>query len=122
MRYLTEEEIKALIKEIPSERFKLAIKVGFLHGLRVSEVIGLTRENIKDGYVNVQRLKGSMRTIQPFVRHADPELDESEGLTKLYSTLKFRERLFPITRNGMHKMVQRAGTRAGIPKHKLHMH
>ena len=122
MRYLTQDEIKALIREIPNERFKLAIKVGFCHGVRVSELINLTREDIKDGYVKVRRLKGSMTTIQPYVKHSDPELDESEGLTKLYGTLKFRERLFPMTRNGIFKLMQRAGTRAGIPKHKLHPH
>ena len=122
MQALTQDEIKALIQEIPNERQKLMIRVGFLHGLRVSELITLDRDSIKDGYVKVKRLKGSMTTIQPYVKHTDPELDEADGLTKLYGTLKPKERLFPMTRNGVFKLMQRAGTRAGIPKHKLHPH
>ena len=122
MRYLTPEEIKALLREIPNERWRLMIRVGFLHGLRISELTGMRKEDIQDGYVKVQRLKGSMKTIQPFVRHPDPELDEYEGLTKLLGTLKYKEHLFPITRNGVYRMFQRAGTRAGIPRHKLHPH
>ena len=122
MQALTQDEIKAIIRNIKSDRFKLAMKVGFLHGCRVTELINLTREDIKDCYVKVRRLKGSMTTIQPYVKHRDPELDESEELTKLYGTLKFRERLFPMTRNGVYKLIQRAGMKAGIPKHKLHPH
>lgn len=122
MQALTPIEIKALLREIPNERWRLMIRVGFLHGLRVSELTGLTRENIQDGYVSIQRLKGSNKTIQPFVKHPDPELDEYDGLTKLLGTLKYRERLFPITRNGVYRMFQRAGIKAGIPRHKLHPH
>lgn len=96
--------------------------VGFLHGLRVSELTQLTRESIRDGHLDVQRLKGSLRTIQPFVKHPDPLLDESHALNKLYGTLKPGERLFPWTRNGVYKMIQKAGIKAGIPVHKLHPH
>lgn len=122
MRYLTIDEIKALNREIPNERQRLAVLVAFEHGLRVSEVINLKKEDIKDGYISVQRLKGSLKTVQPYVKHTDPELDESSGLVKLYKELKPGERLFPWTRNGMWKLMQRAGERAGIPAHKLHFH
>jgi integrase/recombinase XerD len=122
MKYLTQDEIKRLIKEVPNERYRLMFKVGFLHGLRVSELTALTKEHIRDGYVTIQRLKGSLKTTQPFVKHPDPELDEYVGLTKLYGTLEPHERLFPLTRSGVYKMMQRAGTRAGIPIHKLHPH
>jgi integrase len=70
----------------------------------------------------VQRLKGSLKTVQPYVKAADPELSEAESLTNLYGTLSKGERLFPWTRNGMYKLMQRAGKRAGIPEHKLHFH
>lgn len=122
MRYLELPELKALLAEIPNRRHKLMILVGFFHGLRVSELINLTAAHVRDGYVDVQRLKGSMRTIQPYVRNADPELDESAGLTELAHSLKPEDRLFPMTRDGVLKLMQRAGTRAGLPKHKLHPH
>jgi len=98
------------------------LKVAFLHGLRVTEFTSLTRESIKDGYLQVQRLKGSLKTVQPFVKNDDPDLDESVELSELYKALKPGERLFPMTRNGVYKLMQRAGERAGIPSHKLHPH
>jgi integrase/recombinase XerD len=122
MNHLTQDEIKALLQEVPDPLQRLMFKVGFLHGLRVSELINLTREDIRDGYVKVQRLKGSMKTIQPFVKHSDSALDESDELTSLFGTLAPKERLFPMTRNGVYKLMQRAGKRAGIPTHKLHPH
>jgi integrase/recombinase XerD len=97
-------------------------KVGYLHGLRVSELISLKRENIRDGFVSVQRLKGSLKTVQPFVKSTDPELDEATELRELYGTLKPGDRLFQMTRNGVYKLMQRAGGKAGIPAHKLHPH
>jgi len=122
MKHLTLDELKALLREVPDSRQRLMFKMGFLHGLRVSELINLVREDVRDGYVKVQRLKGSLKTTQPYVVHSDPELDESADLYKLYGTLKNGEKLFPMTRNGVYKLMQRAGKRAGIPAHKLHPH
>lgn len=122
MYHLTTEEIKRLLREIPNNRQRLMFKVGFLHGLRVSELISLTRENIRDGYVAVQRLKGSLKTIQPYVSNADPELDEAAELKVLYTELKPGEKLFPWTRNWPYKLMQEAGEKAGLPAHKCHPH
>jgi integrase/recombinase XerD len=98
------------------------VKVGFLHGLRVSELINLTREDIWGGFVKVQRLKGSLKTVQPYVKHPDPEISEYDDLMALAGVLKPRERVFPMTRFGVYKLIQRAGKKAGIPEHKLHPH
>jgi integrase len=122
MQHLTTDEIKQVIRNIKQERNKLLIRVGFLHGLRISEILDLTKESIRDGYINVQRLKGSLPTIQPWVKHPDKELSEYEGLAAIYGTLKTREKLFKMTRNGAYKLIQRAGVKAGIAKHKLHPH
>lgn len=122
MNHLTQDELKGLIRNISNPRWKLMIKVGFLHGLRVSEIISLKRENVWGGFIKVQRLKGSLKTVQPYVVHPDPELNEAEDLTALAGTLKPGELVFPITRFGVYKLIQRAGTRAGIPSHKLHPH
>ena len=122
MQHLTLEEIKAIIRNIKKERNKLMVRVGFLHGLRVTELLTLTKESIQDHYINVQRLKGSLKTVQPWIKHPDPELSEYEGLEAIYSTLKPREKVFKMTRNGAYKMIQRSGMRAGIAQHKLHPH
>ena len=122
MQHLTIAELKQLINQIPNERHKLMVVVGFLHGLRVSELINLRKEDIRDGYISVQRLKGSLKTVQPFVTHPDPDISEAERLNLLYGTLKAGERLFPMTRNGVYRLFQRAGKRAGLAIHKCHPH
>ncbi len=122
MQHLTSEEIKKLLQKVPNSRHKLMLKVGYLHGLRVSELINLTRESIRDGYINVQRLKGSLKTIQPYVSSTDPEIDEAVELGALYGTLKPTERLFPMTRDNVNKIMLKAGTLAGLPRHKIHPH
>jgi integrase len=134
MQHFTIEELKGLLKEIKSqstggekqaakrEKQRLMVVVGFWHGLRVSELTSLKGADIKDGYINCQRRKGSLHTIQPFIHHDDPYLDEAAGLTELARVVGDDELLFPMTRNGVLKLMQRAGKRAGLPEHKLHPH
>jgi len=122
MQHLTRDEFKALVGAIRDPKHRLMLKVGFNHGLRVSELTGLTGASIRDGYVTVQRLKGSMKTIQPYQSHEDPLLDEARELADLAAKLKPSERLFNITRSGVLKLIKRAGKRAGIPEHKLFAH
>lgn len=122
MHHLTREQLKALLAAIPNERNRLMILVGFHHGLRVSEIINLTGADIRDGFVKVQRLKGSLKTVQPYVEHPDPDLNEAPRLADLARTIRPRERLFPMTRDGANKLMLRAGTLAGLPRHLCHPH
>jgi integrase len=123
MQHLTIHEVKSLVNEINDPDNKTMILVGFWHGLRVSELINLQGGDIKDGFVSVQRLKGSMKTIQPYVVHPDPALDESKGLKHLADTVGHQTRIFRMTtRYGVYKLIQRAGKKAGIAEHKLHPH
>lgn len=122
MHYLTKDEFKALLRHVSNPRHKLMLKVGVLHGLRVSELIGLRKEDIQDGHVSVRRLKGSLHTIQPFVKVDDPELDESKELCTLYNSLQDGEFVFPMSRFNVNKIIEKAGKLAGIPRHKLHPH
>jgi hypothetical protein len=62
------------------ERDWLMILVAFWHWLRASEVLAITRENIRTGYLEVQRLKGSNKTRQALVEHDNPLLNEREPL------------------------------------------
>lgn len=53
------------------------------HGLRASEVTGLRLEhvNLREGWIRVERLKGSMTTVQTLERHpGHPLLDEVRAL------------------------------------------
>ena len=122
MNHLTIPEIKKLLSEVHNDRHKTMILTTLCHGLRASEVINMVREDIQGGHVKVSRLKGSDKTIQPFVVSDDPELDESRRLTELYNNTKPKEKLFQITRQGFYALMRRAGDRAGILSHKCHPH
>jgi len=55
---------------------------------RASEIVGLTTSNVRDGFLIVQRLKGSLRTVQP----------ASHVLIDFVSNLAAGEKVFPLTR------------------------
>lgn len=122
MHHLTKPQLKALIQNAKPNK-RLMIKVAYNHGLRASEVCGLTGKDIQGGYVKVQRLKGSDKTIQAFVSSPDPDFDESAELTELAKTLKPKDLLFPgVTRFNFYDAVSAAGRKAGIPSHLSHPH
>lgn len=92
----------------------LMIRVTFDHGLRISEVITLTRENLVNGYLVVQRLKGSKKTTQPLLP------DERLAVEELAA--KTEGPLFPICRMTAWRKIQKYGAEAGIPAFKRHPH
>ena len=98
------------------------ILVGFWHGLRASEVTGFRRDAVRDGHLIVQRLKGSLRTIQPLVEHPDPLLNERQALIDFCSKSTFSKPVFNVSRSQFWRLVQRYAKAAGIPEHKAHPH
>ena len=73
MAHLTPEETLAVLQAARehSRRDWAMILVTYRHGLRASEVCGLRLGDVdlKDGAISIQRLKGSMRTVQPLYAH-----------------------------------------------------
>jgi integrase len=124
MQHLSRSQLLALLKSAKeeSERDYLALLVGFSHGLRVSEILSLTPKNVVDGYLVVQRLKGSLRTVQPLVTHTDPILNEKKALVIYLHGVKPGERLFPISRQYFHRRMIIFGQKVGIPRPLLHPH
>jgi integrase/recombinase XerD len=94
----------------------------FSHGLRVSEVLHLTRDNFTDGFLTVQRLKGSLRTVQPLIESDEPLFNEKKAVLDYVGNQLGTQRLFPITRQHAWRLMQRYCLAAGIPKHKAHPH
>jgi integrase len=142
MEHLSREQLVAVLREARAarERDWVLLLVAFWHGLRASEAVGLTPENFADGYLSIQRLKGSMRTTQPLVEDTDPLLNEKaavEGLLAAFSTSnevekqepgrkcihdKPSRRLFPISRFHFYRLMRRYGRLAGLPQHLCHPH
>lgn len=122
------------------ERDWVLLLVTFWHGLRASEAIALTPAHFADGYLTVQRLKGSMRTRQPLVEDPDELLNEraavdrwiakcsasssSAEVTKPEDRPAGRRsaRLFPISRVQFYRLMRRYGREAGLPQHLCHPH
>ena len=98
------------------------ILVGFWHGLRATEVTTLTADNIRDGFVTVQRLKGSLKTTQPLIEHEDPLLNEKAALEKAASEAQPGARLFAVSRVQFFRLMRKHAAAAGIPQHKAHPH
>ena len=109
------------------------ILLAYRHGLRASEVCGLRLFDVdlKDGAISIQRLKGSMRTVQPLYTHrGQPLLDE---VAALRSWLKVRLAdgsgyLFTSQKGGRldrtqsFRIFQSVAEAAGLPADKRHPH
>lgn len=124
MQSLDREELKAILNSVSGTRDdarnRLLVLVAFWHGLRASEAINVRGKHIQGGHLYCKRLKGSLPTVQPFVHHADPLLDEATPLLELAKTIGPEERVFPgqTTRFGFYKLMKRTGSKAGIPDYK----
>ena len=93
-----------------SERDYVMLRVGFHHGLRASEICGLTAEHFRGKYLRVERLKGSETNVQ----EAHPDvLAYAAGKKGL---------LFGIKRRQFHNVMRMHCKTAGIPEHLAHAH
>jgi integrase/recombinase XerD len=121
---LDRSELLALLAAAKAHRERdwLMILVAFWHGLRASEVVAIAGDDVRDGHLTVQRLKGSLRTTQPLVPDPDPLFSEVPALIEYAGNQRGNQRLFPITREHFWRLVQRHGSAAGLPAHKRHPH
>ena len=115
MKSLTKTELGSLlaVARRHSEADHLMLLVAYNHGLRVSEVLSLTKENLQDGALVIQRLKGSKKTTQTLL---PSELDGLEALAKTDGLF------FPICRMTAHRRIKAYAEEAGIVSYKAHMH
>ena len=123
--FLEHSELLALLKAAHDHSFMhwLFLVITYWHGLRVSETISIRRQDIKDGFLVVQRLKGSWKTTQELVRHDNPLLDEANGVALfLNNRRKGSDRIFAFTRRTADRFIKHYGQIAEIPAHKRHMH
>jgi integrase/recombinase XerD len=121
---LKRDELLAILAAAKRKRERdwLMILIAFHHGLRASEVVALTPDNFHAGELTVARLKGSLRTTQPLVAHADPLLDEKKALFEFLRGKPRNQRLFKMRRQHFWRLVQGYGAAADVAKHKRHPH
>ena len=116
MKSLSRDQMTSLlaVARLHSEADYLMLLVTVLHGLRVSETLSLTRDNIVDGYIVVQRLKGSRKTIQPLLPA------ERDALLHLAS--KTEGRFFTMCRKTFWLRMKAYAAEAGVPEFLAHPH
>jgi integrase len=108
MRFLDKDELAAMVNQsVGLDR--LMILLSFNHGLRVSEVLSLTSNNFVDGHLIIQRLKGSLKTIQKLLPN------EAGLVSDLLAHRKVGEKLIPFTRRTAHRHIKAIGIAAGVP-------
>jgi site-specific recombinase XerD len=142
MEWLSAEELRALLTVAKAKRDRdwLMILVTFWHGLRANEVCGGWRvrkvngqkekfwhpgilpRDVCDGYLTVDRAKGSKTTVQALVSHADALFSERDPLMTLASQTLPKQRLFPVTRQHYWYLIKGYGRAAGIPEHRVFPH
>jgi integrase len=124
MKSFSNEELRALLEAAKAKRHRdwLMILVTFNHGLRASEILNIQRKNIQDGYLVVQRLKGSLKTVQPLVDHPDPLFSERQALIEYAAKSMPGRPIFPLTRQRFWQLVREYGKTAGIATHKCFPH
>ena len=103
------------------------------HGLRTSEVCGLKLADVdlKTGSISIDRLKGSLRTVQPLHRHkGQPRLDEVTALRAwlwkrqlggsdyVFSSQKGRR----LHRSQFFPVIRACAEAAGLPQDERHPH
>jgi integrase len=124
-RYLTEDELKKLIKATRKGRYGRRDATLMLlmarHGLRVTEAVDLRWDQIdfSKGHLHVRRLKGGIHSVHPIQGDELRALRELRREQQRESAFVFTtERGGPMTRSNVAKIIEAAGDRAGLP----HMH
>jgi len=110
--YVSDDDAEKPLAHI-SPKFLLPAKILRLYGMRVSEVLGLTPANFRDGELIVKRLKKGRLTKQIIHRSIKRELT---ALINQRSQVAGPDaKLFPFTRTGFWCALQTAAMRADEP-------
>ena len=120
MEALSKDEFLALLATAKAARDRdwLMILTHFWHAGRNSEIIHLTRDNIQDGFIIFDRLKGSETCRQELVEHENPLLSECLPLIELALNTPPGVPLFKMCRQHYWRIVRKHALAAGIPRHK----
>lgn len=126
--YLTNEEVRSIADAASKvgrhgHRDEWMIWVGYRHGLRVSELVELKREqaDLKRGSLRVNRLKGSLPSTHDM---SGPEIRAFKRLVREYPESPYlfvSEMGGPLTPSGVTKILARAARSAGMTI-KVHPH
>ena len=121
IKFLSTDEIEALLNVISDRRDKAIFLLAYRYGLRASEVGLLTRDDVKLGQrkIFIHRLKGSISkeySLQPDeVKTLRFYFNDRENSSPALFPSSWNE---PISRPMLYKLIRQYGEEAGIPKGK----
>lgn len=115
LKSFSQSELASLLAEARrnSESDYLLFRVCFNHGLRISEALAITKDNIKHGRLILPRLKGSNPVDHPL-------LDEKEALEKMAATVVGR--FFKLSRVTAWRRMQKYCAAVNISPTKARPH
>jgi site-specific recombinase XerD len=133
--YLTPDETLVILRTARSHSARdwAMILLAYRHGMRASEICALELNdvNLKESFLSIRRLKGSLNTTQPLYRHkGQPLLDEvtalrswfrerrSDGSTFLFLSQKGGR----IHRSQFFRIFRACAVAAGLTRAKRHPH
>jgi len=104
---ISEAEINLLVKSARKNKLKAAIVLGFYQGLRVSEVINLTKSDVDmpRGFLHIKQGKGKKDRDLPIMKPA---------------IFYFRFLPLDVTRQALHKAVKKLGKE--VLRKDIHFH
>ena len=125
IKYLTQDELRNLLKVIDNKRDKAIFLLAYRHGLRASEIGTLKSGDIdlSRGRIRIDRLKhsqGGEFPLQP------DEIKAVKAWLKVRSNnspwLFPSQRGSPVHRRTLDYLMKRYGKKAGLPSEKCHFH
>jgi integrase len=135
MSHLEPAEVLAVLRAARARgsRERAMIVVAYKHGMRASEVCNLRLSDLdlKNGIIVIERLKGSLRTVQAITEHrGEPLLNEVKALREwlrqrrddgsdfLFNSQKGGR----LDRSQVFRLFRSIAAQAGLAKEKQHPH
>lgn len=117
MKSLNQEQLTALLNVARkySEADYLLVLMAYQHGLRVTELVGLTAANVVDDHLYVVRQKNSNPTRHPLFAN-------ERELVRQRVAASDGGRLFSMSRWTVRRRLQEFCAEAGVPCHLGHPH
>ena len=123
--YLTQEEMRRLFAVIKTKRDRAIFAVAYRHGLRASEVgmLQQTDVDLKAARITINRVKGSMSGTYPMAPDTVKLIRSYLNSRKDVSPYLFiSNRVLPIDRRTLLKLMKKYGSAARLPAEKQQFH
>lgn len=107
---LSHRDIYLLLQATTSTLDHLIINTLYSTGIRITELLGLTKNDIHDNYLNIQCGKGSKQRLVPISKQC------RSALIKIGSQRCKDDQLFTLSKHYIYQMINTAAIRANLRK------